>query len=235
MLHGRGRLLPVLVLLVLFLSALAGCTTQDGDNGNGKDPPTLRAKISMDKDDLNENETVEFSGQDSTGNIVDHQWEFGDGGEAEGDVASHTYVEVGEYRVTLTVISKGGDSHRDTAFVHVHHYEKQSDAISIYQEKGYVVPVKDHAQNIKVSITYPTGSVIAGQPSNDLDLELYYPNGTPYKSSNDQDPDTGNYQTEELVVPAQEIMASFFKNWKVMVNADTGIEVRYDLEIFVNY
>jgi hypothetical protein len=56
-----------------------------------------------------------------------------------------------------------------------------------------------------------------------------------YKSSNNQEPDTGNYQTEELVVPTQELMATFFQNWKVVVSADTGLEVKFDLEISVNY
>jgi hypothetical protein len=95
--------------------------------------------------------------------------------------------------------------------------------------------VEENAEGIKATLTYPTGSVIAGQPSNDLDIELYYPNGTLYMSSDEQEPDTGTTQTEWLNVPKQELMASFFGNWRMEITADTGIEVDFDVEVVVTY
>jgi hypothetical protein len=46
--------------------------------------------------------------KDSDGKVVRWQWEFGDGGEAEGVTASHTYSEPGEFSVALTVTDDGG-------------------------------------------------------------------------------------------------------------------------------
>jgi PKD repeat protein len=46
--------------------------------------------------------------KDSDGTVVEHRWEFGDGGEAEGVAASHIYPEPGDFVVTLTVTDDGG-------------------------------------------------------------------------------------------------------------------------------
>jgi hypothetical protein len=45
---------------------------------------------------------------DSDGKVVRWQWEFGDGGEAEGVTVNHIYSEPGEFPVALTVTDDGG-------------------------------------------------------------------------------------------------------------------------------
>ncbi len=45
---------------------------------------------------------------DEDGEVVEYRWEFGDGGEAVGDVVTHTYREAGQYGVRLTVTDDGG-------------------------------------------------------------------------------------------------------------------------------
>jgi PKD repeat protein len=233
----RGRAMAALVVMisVLLTMSLAGCLKDDGDNnGNGNtDPP--RAKIKVDLEEVFENGTIEFSGEDSTGDIKEYLWDFGDGDEGNGEVLSHTYREVGEYRVRLTVLDTHGEDHTDTHFIHVHHKDEHSGRITTTQSRSYVIGVEENAEGIKATLTYPTGSVIAGQPSNDLDIELYYPNGTLYMSSDEQEPDTGTTQTEWLNVPKQELMASFFGNWRMEITADTGIEVDFDVEVVVTY
>lgn len=47
---------------------------------------------------------------DLDGTIVDHRWDFGDGGVASGRFVSHTFPATGTYPVTLTVTDNQGDS-----------------------------------------------------------------------------------------------------------------------------
>jgi len=48
------------------------------------------------------------SSYDPDGTIVKHEWDFGDGNSAEGEVVTHAYSEAGEYTVTLTVTDNDG-------------------------------------------------------------------------------------------------------------------------------
>jgi PKD repeat protein len=57
------------------------------------------------------NEFVEFDASasyDSDGLIVSYVWDFGDGTTATGAIISHTYMEDGNYVVTLTIIDNDG-------------------------------------------------------------------------------------------------------------------------------
>ncbi|MCP4424063.1 MAG: PKD domain-containing protein, partial [Chloroflexi bacterium] len=51
--------------------------------------------------------TVNFS-DNSTGDIADYSWDFGDGGQAAEANPTHIYAESGAYTVTLTVTDSGG-------------------------------------------------------------------------------------------------------------------------------
>lgn len=65
-------------------------------------------------------EVVTFDGggsYDPDGFIVDYFWYFGDGGTANGMVVDHTYVQVGEYYVTLTVTDDDNLTDTDTIVV----------------------------------------------------------------------------------------------------------------------
>jgi len=57
--------------------------------------------------------TVTFDASDSTGAIVAYEWDFGDGTTGTGVTTEHTYTEVGQYEVRLTV--RDGEGREDTA------------------------------------------------------------------------------------------------------------------------
>lgn len=53
-------------------------------------------------------QTVLFDAQQSEGSIAQYRWDFGDGGTAQGQTASHAYSEVGTYFVRLTLVDPAG-------------------------------------------------------------------------------------------------------------------------------
>ena len=56
---------------------------------------------------------------DSDGSIVNYAWEFGDGGNANGVTAAHTYTSVGSFTIRLTVTDDGGATDVATRTVNV--------------------------------------------------------------------------------------------------------------------
>ncbi len=57
-----------------------------------------------------DNFTFQFDGSESTGNIENYTWDFGDGNTFYGIEGSHSYELPGKYLATLTVISPIGNS-----------------------------------------------------------------------------------------------------------------------------
>ena len=226
-------LVMLLVLIVAYMWDFGSGPSSNHNNGGHYEPP--RALIVMDKTNLDENGTVTFSGTASRGNIVQYLWDFGDGGEGNGPTVPHTYVRYGRFTVRLTVIDVKGAGQTNTGWVHVHHHEEVAGTVSMGQTKDYVLPVGEYCMGAKVSLSYPTGQMINGKPSNIVDIELYYPNGTLYRDSKDQKTQTGSTQTKELHISNQEMAASFYKDWKVKVDSSSGINVRYELVLDVYY
>ena len=57
-----------------------------------------------------DNFTFQFDASESSGNIENYTWDFGDGNELYGIEGSHSYELPGKYTVTLSVISPNGNS-----------------------------------------------------------------------------------------------------------------------------
>ena len=57
-----------------------------------------------------DNFTFQFDASESTGNIENYTWDFGDGNTLSGIQASHSYELPGKYMVTLSIISPDGNS-----------------------------------------------------------------------------------------------------------------------------
>ncbi|WP_298774126.1 ExeM/NucH family extracellular endonuclease [uncultured Shewanella sp.] len=62
---------------------------------------------------------VESTSYDLDGDILSHEWDFGDGHVGSGVNVSHEYTQSGEYTVTLTVTDDGGLTHSQTQTVQV--------------------------------------------------------------------------------------------------------------------
>jgi PGF-pre-PGF domain-containing protein/PGF-CTERM protein len=93
-------------------------------------PPVVRADV---PDQVVKNTTFDVDGSDSTdnGEIVSYEWDFGDGNNATGAMASHSYADNGTYTVSLTVTDGEGNSNSTSAEVTVTDNDTQSPQAAI--------------------------------------------------------------------------------------------------------
>jgi chitodextrinase len=80
------------------------------------------ASFSMDDDEPFSGQLVKFDGSSSSepdGAIESYEWSFGDGGQATGVEASHSYARAGDYKVTLTVTNADGHTGKISHLVRV--------------------------------------------------------------------------------------------------------------------
>lgn len=64
-------------------------------------------------------ERITFDGNESTGDVVQYEWDFGNGVTAEGETATNAYEEAGTYEVRLTVTDESGRQDTTTQTVEV--------------------------------------------------------------------------------------------------------------------
>ncbi len=102
--------LMVALALVLSLGALVLPLGLAAANG-------LEAVITADPEEGTAPLTVDFDAGDSTGDIDEYIWDFGDGEEATGECVEHTFDDMGVYTVTLTVTDD--EDNEDSAEVEI--------------------------------------------------------------------------------------------------------------------
>jgi len=86
---------------------------------------------------------VEFSGANSTdpdGYLTSWTWDFGDGAEASGETASHTYSEPGDYIVKLTVVDVRDGEDTDTCTITVKEHAIPTPPVSPFLDNLTVTP-----------------------------------------------------------------------------------------------
>ncbi len=66
------------------------------------------------------------SSSDPDGTIVSYQWNFGDGAQENGSIATHRYLNHGNYTVTLTVVDNDGLFDKDRKFLLVREHPQAS-------------------------------------------------------------------------------------------------------------
>lgn len=79
--------------------------------GSNTEPPPLEAVISPQSTEGEIPYLVYFNAENSTGNIISWDWDFGDGATGEGRISGHTYTVPGNYEVTLTVSDGSNTEH----------------------------------------------------------------------------------------------------------------------------
>jgi hypothetical protein len=99
--------------IYLLMMADIGCTaplTVEFDNFKLVSVIPLASFIySPQKPIVDENITFDASASyDSDGTIVSYEWAFGDGNTTSGEVVAHSYTQIGQYTVTLTVTDNDG-------------------------------------------------------------------------------------------------------------------------------
>lgn len=111
--HPR-RLRAELCLFGLLSLGIAACGSEGSPSAPPPPPPTNQAPAAVMTTSANGGGTpvtITFDGStstDSDGLIASHAWDFGDGGTATGQSASHLYESVGSFTVTLTVTDNDG-------------------------------------------------------------------------------------------------------------------------------
>ena len=90
-------------IIILFIITLIGVVTWNdwGGEARAQDPP--EAAFSADTTTGDAPLTVNFT-DESTGNIEEWMWDFGDGGTSVDQSPTHQYSEAGTYTVTLSVV-----------------------------------------------------------------------------------------------------------------------------------
>jgi PKD repeat protein len=228
----RYMAVPVLLLL---LAAAAGCTeegsTKDRDKGS---PPLARVTLSSRYPD--QGEEVSLSGERSNGTELTYSWDLGDDTGDTSVEVTHSYSDVGSRKVTLTVKDKWGRTDSDSVIIKVNYRRIVQDTLDISTaESGYDVPVQEMSAGFKLTLTFDSGQSVGGKPSNDLNLVVYYPNGTEAWSTAGDEPDQGSVQEEVVEVPQQMLAESYWQDWEAVVKKSTGRTVDFTLEIFVSY
>jgi len=105
--------------------------------------------------------TVNFDGSGSTddGGITAYAWDFGDGSSAAGATASHTYTEVGVYRVVLTVTDDGTPGLTATDTITVTVAEPAGVQVSKVSRSGYAVDRLYEGSRLYVDRSYTITSI----------------------------------------------------------------------------
>ena len=124
-----ARRLLVLLLGLVVLAGVVGCFyNQAIIGGCDSDPGTWVGRPPL---------TVCMSGGAST-NGTNFLWDFGDGTTGQGVEVSHTYGEVGEYSVTLTVSFPNGGTNSQTERVSVAGEPAARFGSSVYRPSGFM-------------------------------------------------------------------------------------------------
>jgi len=226
--HGKQKICLVIAVIIAVSALLSGCTEQ-ADDDKGMEPlhgfmiQVNRTKGLAPMD-------VTFVLVNVTGNIRSFLWDFGDNtDETYSDPTSpvvHRYTKSGRYDARVEIEFTDYDYITKSVIIHVSYRESVSSSLSVSEEEEYDIPVKVMATDVTLELSYSGGQNLGDHYQNQLDIYLYYPNGTLYDSTVKQDP-MGSTQIKALSIPYQYLAATEFDTWKLTVNAKSGINVDY--------
>ena len=109
----------------VFIAATSNCKVPVADAG-----PDMEVGVGQ---------VVGFDGSESDddGEIIDYEWDFGDGTSGSGQKTVHTYNALGSYTVTLTVTDNEGFTDSDTALVNVVVLDAPVAVINVNSNNGF--------------------------------------------------------------------------------------------------
>jgi hypothetical protein len=234
-----------MTMMLILVSALAGCLGGDDDNGNGngKEEEVL-ANAGADVFGL-VGEEVTFNASASSGPIQKFWWDVDRGNATEnltedlvGEEVTHTYMAAGKYVVTLVVEGKGDKTSNDTVSVFIDLVETITGTLQNVQafNQTYEYVVTDDVQTIKLTLEYPSN---AGTPITvyNLDMDVYTDGQTPYATTSTQTPNpTADTQVEELELTLTGIIAN--QGFRVVIRwgpVTWLAEVDFTLDVEIHY
>jgi len=230
------ELIMIISLLSLSLLFSAGCT--DKDPVKKKEDAEPGFLIHADQTKGIAPMTVVFTLANVTGEVISYRWDFGDdtaddGSDPDSDV-THKYTGPGRYEASVEVEFQGAEYVTRSLILHVSSARSVSSSLSVSEEESYEVDVDEMASGVELELHYEGGQNVGGKYQNRLDMYLYYPNGTLYDSTDDQEP-SGSSTLKTLSITYQYLAASEFKDWSVSIKAKSGINVDYVYVCRVNY
>ena len=112
------------ISIAWFAFALAACGGGGGGNSSAataNSPPTAVIIVNQTSDYAPSSLVFDASmSSDRDGSITEYSWDFGDGTNSLGSQASHTYTNLGQFAVTLTVTDDDGATSTATTAINVH-------------------------------------------------------------------------------------------------------------------
>jgi len=113
----RKILVVIIVVLVVIISIIGVFFIGDVFGSDEKEEPPLLAHIGTDKTKARIGEGFNFTAENSTGNIAQYTWSFGDGNGSTGEKTFHSYNRPGWFNVTLTLQGSSGQTANTTIVV----------------------------------------------------------------------------------------------------------------------
>ena len=231
----KQKICLVMAFILMIPVLLMGCAEQSNDKTVEPEPGFV---IQVNRTKGLAPMDVTFVLANVTGNLRSFRWDFGDdSAKTYSDPDSsvvHRYSVSGRYNAQVELEFSDNEYITKSVIIHVSYSESVSSALSLSEDEEYDVPVKDMATDVTLQLSYPGGQNLGDQYQNRLDMYLYYPNGTLYDSTAEQDP-AGSTQVKSLSIPYQYLAASGFEIWKLTVNAKSGINVDYVYLCQVNF
>lgn len=112
------KMVIALVIVIIVILGVAGFFLIESVlSSEEKEEPPLVADIGVDKTKARVGEGFNFTAANSTGNIVQYTWSFGDGNGSTGMESSHSYNNAGWYNVTLHLKCSSGQTANTTIVV----------------------------------------------------------------------------------------------------------------------
>lgn len=234
--HVKGRISLLMVTILVVSTLLSGCTDPDDDNQGEEPEPGFVIQVNRTKGLAPMDVTFAFV--NITGQVRSFRWDFGDdSAKTYSDPASpvvHRYSVSGRYKARVETEFAGHEYITKSVILHVSYRESVVSSLSVSEEEEYDIPVKDMATDVTLELSYSGGQNLGDHYQNQLDMSIYYPNGTLYASTLEQDP-TGSTQVKVLTIPYQYLAATEFDIWKLTINAKSGINVDYVYLCQVNF